>query len=170
MLDQEELKRILHYNPETGIFTWKITKGGNKPNSIAGAKDKLGYISISIKSKLYKAHRLAFLYMNGELPPSSVDHINGNPSDNSWQNLRLCSQKQNTWNQIGHGKYYKNVYLVKGGRKKPFNIKIEVDGIVKSFGYYETAEEADEVATLLRDLLHGEYSVKRKHNDTKEKH
>lgn len=162
MLTQEYLKSILEYNPETGDFIRLKSKGGHMEGSIAGAKDSLGYIRISIDSKLYLAHRLAFLFMDGKLPESNVDHIDGNPSNNSWSNLRLCTQKQNVWNQTGHGKFYKNVYFTRGGRNRPFNVKIEINGNVRSFGYYRTAEEADEVASLIRDMIHGEFSVSKR--------
>jgi hypothetical protein len=167
MLSQDELKDQYSYNPETGIFTRLKSRGGKKSGCIAGAKDKLGYIRISIDSKLYLAHRLAFLYMEGRIPISNVDHRDGNPSNNSWKNLRECTQQQNIQNQIGHGKFYKNVYFTKGGRNKPFNVKIEHNGIIRSFGYYRTPEEADEVASLIRDLLHKDFSITNRNQNIK---
>ena len=159
MLTQDYLKELLHYNPITGDFTWNNTRGGSSAKSLAGAKGKLGYRRISIDTRLYLAHRLAFLYMEGRLPSGNVDHKDGDPSNNSWCNLRECTQAQNVQNSLGSGKFYKNVYFTKGGRNKPYNVKIEHEGVIRSFGYYTTAEEADEVATLIRDLLRGEFSV-----------
>lgn len=159
MLTQDKLKSLYHYDPDSGLFTQRGARGGRKNGYIAGGKDKHGYFRISIDSKLYLSHRLAFLYMTGEMPAGNVDHKDGDPGNNKWNNLRICTQQQNIQNQIGHGKYYKNVYFTKGGRNKPFNVKIEHNGIIRSFGYYRTAEEADEVATLIRDLIHGEFSV-----------
>ena len=93
------------------------------------------------------------------MPVGSVDHRNGNPGDNSWLNLRECTTQQNIQNMKGHGKFYKNVYFTQGARRKPYNVKIEINGVVKSFGYYTTPEEANDVATLLREKLHGEFAI-----------
>lgn len=159
MLTQDIFKTLYHYDPETGIFTQIGARGGKSPGSVAGAKDKHGYLRISVQSKLYQAHRLAFLYMNGGFPVGNVDHKDGNPSNNVWSNLRECTQQQNIQNMRGHGKYYKNVYFTSGGRNKPYNVKIEYNGAVRSFGYYRTPEEADEVASIIRDLIHKEFSI-----------
>lgn len=99
MLTQKRLREVLHYDPSTGIFTWIIaTSDRLKVNTIAGSLRKSGYRNLQVDKKLYLAHRLAFLYMVGYIP-KYVDHINGDPSDNSWENLRECSLKQNQYNR-----------------------------------------------------------------------
>ena len=102
--------------------------------------------------------------MEGDLPVGSVDHKDGNPYNNVWSNLRICTQAQNVQNKKGYGKFYKNVYFTRGARRKPYNVKIEIEGSVRPFGYYSTAEEADEVASLLRDMLHGNFSISNRDN------
>ena len=159
MLTQDYLKSRLDYNPDTGEFLSKVSKGGTKVGMPVGTYCKLGYRRISIDAKLYLAHRLAFLYMTGRMPEGSVDHKDGNPLNNTWENLRECTQSQNLQNMKGHGKYYKNVYFTQGARSKPYNVKIDLNGVTRSFGYYTTPEEADEVASLLRDMFHGEFSI-----------
>lgn len=164
MITQDYLKSLITYNPDTGLFTHTKSRGGYVAGAIAGGKTKLGYWRISIDSKLYLAHRLAFLYMTGELPQGNVDHKDGDPANNVWSNLRLCTQAQNVHNQKGHGQYYKNVYFTNGGRNKPYNVKIEHNRVVRSYGYYATPEEANEVAAQIRDLLQGEFSVSNRNN------
>lgn len=106
-LTQEYLKECLDYDPETGIFTWKerpvhhfkATKkrtskhicnwwnnrfAGKKTGSLNTNKD----VGIFLNHKQYKAHRLAFLYMEGYIPEYEVDHIDRNRSNNKWNNLR----------------------------------------------------------------------------------
>ncbi len=118
-ITKEELKRILNYSPETGIFVWKIKPASYiKIGDIAGHKDTRGYIAIMINGKSYKAHRLAFLYMEGYFPEHDVDHIDRNPSNNTWNNLRHVSrqcnnrnckiQKNNTSGVTGVRPRYKN--------------------------------------------------------------
>ncbi|HBD3039996.1 TPA: HNH endonuclease, partial [Citrobacter koseri] len=97
-ISQSEIKRLLKYNPENGIFTWAV-KPSQAVNSgdIAGTKNTQGYITILIKRKPHKAHRLAWLYMTGKIP-TWVDHINGIRDDNRWANLRECTPQQNAIN------------------------------------------------------------------------
>nr|UVX44468.1 MAG: zinc-binding loop region of homing endonuclease [Bacteriophage sp.] len=65
-LTQDRLKELLHYNHDTGIFTWvqRASKSVRVGNS-AGSKNKSGYIDIRIDKSLHKAHRLAWLYIYG---------------------------------------------------------------------------------------------------------
>ena len=59
----------------------------------------MGYQHISIDGNEYRAHHLAFLYMTGRWPKTEVDHINHNPLDNRWSNLREAARPENCWNQ-----------------------------------------------------------------------
>ena len=99
-LTAEYLRSILHYEPATGIFTWKVsTSTSVKVGDAAGSQDGRGYLLISVRSRRYLAHRLAWLYMHGEWPKLNIDHINRNPSDNRLVNLRDVTQKQNQQNR-----------------------------------------------------------------------
>ena len=74
-MNQTRLKELLHYDPFTGIFTWKVTRTGSaKPGTVAGYIKNEGYICIKIDSRSYMAHRLAFLYMLGRWPKGDVLH------------------------------------------------------------------------------------------------
>lgn len=101
MLTQANLREILEYFPDTGIFRWKVSR---PPRAVAGAiagfENGSGYIKISIGGKRYYAHRLAFLWMSGSAP-SEIDHINHCRSDNRWANLRAADRSSNTSNVAG---------------------------------------------------------------------
>ena len=99
ILTQPRLKELLHYNPETGIFTWRIAAGCVRVGSVAGSVGNRGYLQIRIDCKLYQAHRLAWLYVHGEFPPNDLDHINRVRSDNRIGNLRLSTRAENLQNQ-----------------------------------------------------------------------
>lgn len=100
-LTAELLRALLHYDPETGIFTWLLPKSSKiKPGDRAGGKDiQSGYRSIWVVGKGRAEHRLAWLYVYGEWPKGDIDHINGISDDNRIANLRDASTSQNCQNQ-----------------------------------------------------------------------
>ena len=154
-LTVEELKDVLHYDPETGQFTWiKRTAKCVHVGDVAGSHDKAGYITIGIKKRIYKSHRLAWLYMAGEWPKGLIDHINGNKSDNRFANLRVVDEsgnsqnirKPNRRNQSG----FIGVILFQG----KWRANITINKKTHWLGDYKTPEEA-----------HAAYLVaKRKHH------
>ena len=94
----KRLKEILSYSPDTGIFTWKVSHPRAKAGSPAGAIDHYGYVVIRLDGVLYKAHRLAWLYVKGEWPTKNLDHINQIKCDNRISNLRSVGQSVNMHN------------------------------------------------------------------------
>lgn len=97
-MNQERLKELVNYCPATGVFTWKIKIGNMQKRKPAGAFDKYGYQVIRVDRVLYKAHRLAWLYMYGAWPTKNIDHKNRIKSDNRIDNLRDVGQSENTFN------------------------------------------------------------------------
>lgn len=96
-ITQEELKSLLDYNSDTGIFTWKVQNGPRaRVGYPAGTTD--GYVRIKINGILYLAHRLAFLYETGVWPKDQIDHINHIRSDNRFSNIREVTHSENKRN------------------------------------------------------------------------
>ncbi len=96
-LTQERLKELLHYDQETGVFTWisRVAKH-TKIGDVAGYRGQ--YIFIRIEGELHRAHRLAWLYVYGEWPNQDIDHKNRDKHDNSIANLRLATDSENLFN------------------------------------------------------------------------
>lgn len=158
-ITRNQLKNILAYDPNTGVFTWNIgVKGSKGKGKEAGTITTKGYRDVCIYGRKYGLHRLAFLFMLGEVP-TCVDHINGIKSDNRWNNLRPATYSQNGYNYKGTGTKtgFKNVYYDPRGNKK-FMVAIVVDGKRKSLGYYHTADEAAIIAKQARNKYHGAFS------------
>jgi hypothetical protein len=94
-LTQSYLKSILYYDPDNGAFVWKVKPCKNIAlGANAGNLRPDGYRLIRWRGKREYAHRLAFLYMTGAIP-SMIDHIDRDPSNNAWLNLRPTNHSEN---------------------------------------------------------------------------
>jgi len=144
VLTQERLKDVLHYNPETGIFTWRQSLGGRvKCGGIAGSTNTAGYIQIAIDKKKYFAHRLAFLYMEGYIPENQVDHINRVRNDNSWCNLREVSQSCNMRNTSVCSNNISGVTGISWNKdRNKWRATIRTSGINKQLGNFKSFDDA----------------------------
>jgi hypothetical protein len=143
-LTAEYLRSILHYDPETGIFTWKVrTSTRIKVGDVAGCLGGEGYLQIKVQSRPYKSHRLAWLHTYGVWPKDQIDHINRNRSDNRVSNLREVTNKQNLQNA---GKYSHNTSGHPGAywdkQRSKWQAKIAHNRKQLHLGHFATIEEA----------------------------
>ena len=105
-LDPEYVRSVLDYSPETGVLTWKRRAGnpqfnGRFAGKPAGNPHSTGYVRVGVvnpktgKTRMYKAHRLAFVIMKGRWPKNIIDHEDGDGLNNSWPNIQDCTQSRN---------------------------------------------------------------------------
>lgn len=159
--EAEKIKEILNYDPETGVFTWKVTRSNNaKKGEIAGtySRGKYDYNLIYINSKAYLAHRLAWRYMTGEDPIGLIDHINGNTLDNRFSNLRKCDVQQNQFNskcRVTNKSGFKGVTTHKDGK---FSARIMHNGMQVYLGYFDTPEAAHKAYCDAANKRAGEFA------------
>lgn len=145
ILSPERLRELLHYDPLTGIFTWRISRGGKTlPGTIAGSVKPKGYIAIGVDGYIYQSHRLAWYYMTGEWPRFLIDHRDLDPANNRWENLRDVTTEINCQNQNrahkGSATGMLGVYPARKGKR--FLAMIRVHGKLKQLGSFLTKEEA----------------------------
>lgn len=154
MLTHKKLLELLHYNPLTGLFNWRIDIGyRTKAGNAAGSKHHQGYIFIGIDRKQYGAHRLAWFYMTGT-SPSNIDHIDGDRANNAYSNLREASRAQNSQN-IRKARSTSSTGLLGAVKNHGrWNAKITVGGKRHYLGTYDTPLEAHLVYVEAKRKLH----------------
>jgi hypothetical protein len=156
----ETLKELLSYEPETGIFRWKSSRGRVKAGDVAGcSKNSCGYVQIKVKGLSCKAHRLAWLFVYGDIPKEEIDHINGIRADNRICNLRLATRAQN---QRNRGITKRSSSGLKGAYWYPrlncWVAKIRVNGRLLHLGYWPSKYSAHNAYKFAVPLLHKEFA------------
>lgn len=146
-----DLKKYVDYDPVTGIFTCKLT------GRVLGlGKDR--YSKVRFCGLSFLAQRLAWFFVTGAWPKDQIDHIDGNPWNNSFINLREATHSQNRANAPA----FKNskskvrgVHLHKCGR---YRVQFQKHGKSYHGGYFSTLIEAEEAAKVLAIKVHGEFA------------
>lgn len=155
-LTQKRLKELLDYHPGTGVFTWRINRGGTaKTGSVAGCVLGDEYLQIQIDGKGYYAHRLAWLYVHGEFPPDQLDHINRVRADNRIANLRPATNAENNQNQCRRSDNTSGVVGVYWYKQLgKWRALIQLNGRLMHLGYYKTIEEAAAARAVAKAKYH----------------
>lgn len=163
-----ELTNLLHYDPDTGYFTWKVDhRGAAKAGSVAGCLDGYGYRCIKIRGVSYKAHRIAWLMGTGEDAGGlQINHINSDRSDNRLKNLELVTTRQNMQHSSEFGAINNDLPMGVCWHKAVgrYHAQIHVRGKLYGLGFYDSpgtggvayqaALEAVETIMVGRDQVH----------------
>ena len=155
-LTQQRLKELLSYDPETGLFINLTQRSNVKAGAVAGCKHSSGYIYIKIDGKKYKSHRLAWLYVYGNIPEKGLDHINEIKDDNSIVNLRLATDQENMQNvsnpRIDNTSGFRGVSWSKNTKK--WRARIALNGKLKHLGLFNTREKAHDAYLKAKREIH----------------
>jgi hypothetical protein len=160
-LTQQRLKELLRYDCVSGDFIW-IGKSSKKTTigAKAGCLCKThGYRLVGVDGKVYRANRLAFLYMTGLWPEMYIDHINRNRADDRWENLRKAGHLQNLANS-GRPRHntsgFKGVSLHRETGK--WRAAINIAGKKKSLGLYLLKEDAGNAYKAAAIKYYGDFA------------
>jgi hypothetical protein len=178
-LSAEVVRGMLDYDPQTGALRWKMRgpetfknfgkytaaqtcKRWNSANAgkPAGNINQNGAVYIRISNKRYLAHRIIWLLVTGSWPLEEIDHIDRNPSNNTWPNLRCATRSENGCNRRLHRNNttgFRGVRFDK--RKKQYFSSINVRRKNFFLGTFETPEEAYETYCVAAKKYHGTFSA-----------
>jgi hypothetical protein len=155
ILTAERLREVLDYNPDTGVFVWKLRTGPRgRVGKSAGTHNTCGHIQIRIDGRLYLAHRLAWLYVNNVWPANQIDHINGIRDNNQLENLRDVSGSVNMQNQRIARLDNKCGLLGVNKKGNRWEAKISVVGKNHYLGLFATPKEAHAAYIEAKRRLH----------------
>lgn len=158
MLQCGELKEMLDYNPNTGIFTWKnCLKKPYKNGKEAGGIGLQGYYFVRIKGVLYRRARLAWFYTYGYWP-NEIDHIDRNRKNDAISNLRNANSSQNKANRIAKEREFgRGVYL----HHNKYVATISFNGQRIHLGLYDTEAEAIAAYRGAATICFGEFAYEK---------
>jgi hypothetical protein len=151
-LTQEVLKSELAYNEQTGAFVW-CRIGSPGFGRTVQTLNESGYVVMHVLGRLYRAHRLAWLYVHGVMPTQEIDHINRDRADNRIANLRLATSSQNKQNtplRCDNTSGFRGVTK----KRRKWEARIDVDGKAIRLGVFPTPEEASAARQAAAAALH----------------
>lgn len=87
------------YECVDGVLFNKIGRQRAPKGAEAGTPDGNGYLVAMADGVRFKVHRIVWLMHHGVWPLQTIDHVNGDRSDNRIENLRDVDQVENSRNQ-----------------------------------------------------------------------
>ena len=160
-LTHERLLQIVHYDPETGVFSWRVVRPKCRAGDRIGTLRDDGYLQAGILGKSYLLHRLAWFYMTGRWP-ALIDHRNRKKADDRWRNLREATNGQNLTNSdlIRSNSGFRGVFALpprKGGEPR-YKAHISLQDRSTHLGIFDTPEEAHAAYVRAAQAHHGEFA------------
>lgn len=151
-----KVRSVLSYEPETGLLTWckQVARNIKPGTTINPMRNHGNYVQIQIDKKLYYTHRLAWLHFYGTSPVGSIDHIDGDKTNNRISNLRDVSVSVNAQNQKRPMNHNKSGFLGVNAIGNRFRAQINVDGVQQYLGTFDTPEVAHGVYLSAKRSFH----------------
>lgn len=151
----QDLREHFHYDAASGVFTRLKAQHRSLIGKPAARLGSRGYLVLFYKAHPYLAHRCAVAWMTGKWPEADVDHQNGDPCDNRWDNLRVVASSTNSENQRrAHRDSATGILGVSRHGRAGFRAQIKVDGKNRHLGTFPTAEEASAAYLRAKRELH----------------
>jgi hypothetical protein len=173
--DRTLLHQLLRYDAESGeliwlprprdmftnqrqFLTWNLRYAGKQAGTFrAGTAHRDGYRKIGLNGSIFGAHRLVWLYVNGEPVPNIIDHKDHNPLNNRIENLRASTMAQNRANSFVRSDNALGIKGVSAARNR-FMAKIGHRGKLLYLGTFDTTDEAIAAYKEAAAKLFGEFA------------
>lgn len=158
LLTAEYVRSLFDYDKENGLLTRRTDHpiGRFKRGQVAGGVTNWGYVRVSIHNMSFMAHRITWLWVTGEWPKDTVDHIDGDRANNRWANLRDVSRRANAQNQR-NAKKGNSTGLLGVSRSQQagkFQASIYVQGRLRHLGTFDDSRQAHEAYIAAKRLHH----------------
>lgn len=155
------LKKLYDYDPSTGSLHHKTSNGRTHIGDKVGCPIPNGYLVTTIKRKNWRVHRLIWIWHHGAIPKNYlVDHIDGDPTNNHIENLRLATPTQNMLNKRHpRGEYFGVSFIKKLNR---YRVRVTTpDGTLILLGSAFKTEQEAQTAKLayLKQTNHPWYNL-----------
>lgn len=163
-LTKDRLSEVLDFNPSTGFFIWKKSRGRAIAGSVAGCVGENGYRWIGIDGQIYHSHRLVWLLTYGEWPTIDIDHRDRNGDNNRPSNLRLATNAENQWNttaQKNNTSGHKGVFR----HQNRWLVLIQKNGVRHYVGYFKDYAQACAAQESAASDLHLKFCPLTSHAD-----
>jgi hypothetical protein len=157
---QQELQERLDYDRVSGLFTWKNIRTNRFRGKVAGHQGHQGhrgYVSLYWNGRKLQAHQVAWCYVNGVYPVDLIDHKDGDPSNNAFDNLREASSGQNAQNKRTQGNNrsgFKGVSFHKSHSGKKWRAAITVNKTTISLGHFATEDQKRDVPARTSPMIY----------------
>ena len=168
------IRECYSYDRQTGLLSWNSERPLSHFKNLRGRDSWLrryagkeflnvthqGYKRLHLKKRGYLLHRLVFLIVKGRWPKDQLDHIDGDKTNNRFENLREVSndlnsknKRRNPLNKSGHN----GVHWDKVARKYSAQGSITQNGKTRRIfiGRFKELEEAVKARRDWQDLSGG---------------
>ena len=151
-------KLRINKNDCLDLYSWRECKVKDnywqkiKPTLDTNKYDYASY-RIGVNKKVFILSRVVYKLHNPDWDITNysinnfIDHINGDPTDNKIENLRVVSDQQNKWNTRAKGYSWNNV-------NNKWQAQIRTNKILETIGYYSDEEDAHDAYLYAKEYLH----------------
>ncbi len=95
------VEQLFRYEPDTGALYWLIPGKGRQLNRRAGCFDRRNNRwVVCVNGILELQHRVIWKLQTGKWPLKTIDHKDGDGSNNRWENLREASRAEQNQNRL----------------------------------------------------------------------
>lgn len=143
-LTYTRLRQVLLYNSTNGWFTWKISPAFQiKAGTRAGSLSDYGYRRISIDGNPYYEHVLAYFYIMGRWPTTTINHKNHKKYDNRWENLELATSAEQAQKRgVGKKSISGITGIIWNEKRRKWTVGVTKNGVRKFVGHFSDLEDA----------------------------